>query len=141
MAAGEAQLSDPVCQKTLKPREGPGTLNQDFTHVGNIEHSGRGADGTMLIHDPRILDRHEPSAELHHAGAACHMGGFQRGVLQGGGIAHGLGNGGTVDGGSIGTTGIEIEIGVGLEHFFKFVDQSHGLVRLETIPFESCISL
>ena len=41
-----------------------GTLDVELAHVREVEEAGALADGPVLLEDPRVLERHEPPAEL-----------------------------------------------------------------------------
>jgi len=51
--------------------------------VGNIEHSGAGADGHVFVDDAGILDGHVPPAEFDHPRPERAMPGMQWRFLQG----------------------------------------------------------
>ena len=42
-----------------------GPLDEQFTHVGQVEDTGARADGPVLFQDACVLERHQPAAELH----------------------------------------------------------------------------
>jgi hypothetical protein len=54
----------------------------DLTHVADIEQPDRRADGLVLVDDPGVLDRHVPTAEIHHLGAQPAVDGIQSGGLE-----------------------------------------------------------
>ena len=47
----------------------PVPVELELSHVGDVEHARRGADGAMLVADRRVLNRHFPSGERHEARA------------------------------------------------------------------------
>jgi hypothetical protein len=88
LATGDSKFANAVGKKILQPSQSAGTGNRDLSHVGNIEHAGGRSHGFMLIHDSRILDRHEPTPELDHASSACDMSGFERRMFEKRRITH-----------------------------------------------------
>jgi len=44
-------------------------FDKDLTHVRDIEHPGRLADGVMLVHDARVLHGELPAVEVDELAA------------------------------------------------------------------------
>ena len=53
-------------------------LDKELAHVGEVEDAGPRAHGSMLLQDARVLERHEPAAELHDPRTQSRMPGGER---------------------------------------------------------------
>ena len=54
----------------------------DLTHVADVEQAGAGSHRHVLLGDPRVFERHLPSAERDHFRAGSAVAGVERGLFE-----------------------------------------------------------
>ena len=86
----DAQFRRVVRGNLLHRRERVLPRQLDLPHVADVEQTGLRAHREVLVDDARVLHRHVPAAERHHARAVSAMPGVQRRFLElfGGGLVH-----------------------------------------------------
>ena len=62
------ETADFVREDIIHEGLGLGTLDENLTHVGDVEHAHFTANGIVLLGDGTVLDRH------HEAGEGAHLG-------------------------------------------------------------------
>jgi hypothetical protein len=93
--AAVVELAHLVGDQPLHRLGRAGAAKMDLAHVAHVEHADCRARGLVLVENPRrIVDRHEPPAEVDHLGpqpavrlAERGGAGFGRGVHRGGILA------------------------------------------------------
>jgi hypothetical protein len=69
LARPDIELVDVICEHGVEPFARAGSLQNQLSHVRNIEDSGMISHGLMFLDDARVLHRHEPPGERNHSGA------------------------------------------------------------------------
>src|SRR6266540_1719643 len=68
----------------LERGEGPGALDLELAHVAHVEEPDGAPHRAVLLDDARVLHRHVPAAEGHHARPGLDVRLMERGALEGG---------------------------------------------------------
>ena len=69
----EFHVRDAAGEQLGEEDGGPGPLEPQAAHVGDVEDSGRRPGGQMFVDDRRVLERHCPAGEPDHAAAVGDM--------------------------------------------------------------------
>jgi hypothetical protein len=86
----DAEAGDVIRRGAFQQGQGAGALDQEPSHVADVEEPDALADGLVLLQDRGILHGHRPAAELDETAAVAAVPGVERG-LQRGRIGHRVG--------------------------------------------------
>ena len=86
------ELRHIVRRDVLDGRDRIGARDLDLPHVADIEQSGTGPDGHVLVGNPGVFDRHVPAAERDHSRPEGSVARIERSLLEraGGRLGHQL---------------------------------------------------
>ena len=69
----DLQLVDVVGQHRVQPAARVASIDDQLTHVRNVEHPDVVSHGLMFFHDAGVLNRHQPAGERHHLRAVFYV--------------------------------------------------------------------
>src|SRR5207245_3088547 len=73
LALPDLELVDIICEHEVEPCERTASLDNELSHVRNIENANAVSDGLMFLDDARVLHGHEPAAERNDFRPEPHM--------------------------------------------------------------------
>ena len=76
------QFADVIGQHAVEEFRRRAAAHHDFAHVRDVEQSGGGAHGVVLLQDAGVMERHFPAAEINQARAQFLVGGEKWGSLK-----------------------------------------------------------
>ena len=68
-----AQLVDVVGQQLAQEFTRPRAFQVHHRHMRHVEHTGIAAHRVVLLDLRAVIDRHVPTAEIHHPGTGSHV--------------------------------------------------------------------
>jgi hypothetical protein len=69
----DVELVDVIGQHPVEPIASNGAVHNELSHVRNVEDADIVADCQMLLHDARVLHRHQPAGEWNHLRTKPHV--------------------------------------------------------------------
>ena len=73
LPGADIQLVDLIRQHRIQPVVRAASIDNQLSHVRNVEHADVLSHGAMFFNDACVLHRHEPAAEGDHLRAAPHV--------------------------------------------------------------------
>src|SRR6266849_10915517 len=78
LASADIELVDVVCEYLVEPCARAGSVNNQLSHMRNVEDANIISHDLMFLDDACVLNRHEPACERDHLRAELHVRFVQR---------------------------------------------------------------